>query len=113
MRGGVATRALFATAALVVFPAAPAGAASLPTGRPVAPAGRVTALQAFPTGVAAAPDGKTVLAIGGRVGEPYEISPWEYYFGGFRLRSQGKPEAELALLDEGLAQHPRHGAAAS
>ncbi|TMM11486.1 MAG: bifunctional YncE family protein/alkaline phosphatase family protein [Actinobacteria bacterium] len=67
MRGGVATRALFATAALVVFPAAPAGAASLPTGRPVAPAGRVTALQAFPTGVAAAPDGKTVLAIGGPV----------------------------------------------
>jgi hypothetical protein len=44
----------------------PAGAAPvLPTGRPVAPAGRVTALQSFPTGVAAAPDGKTVLAIAG------------------------------------------------
>jgi Phosphoesterase family len=53
------------TAGLPLASAAPA--AVLPTGRPVAPAGRVTPLQAFPTGVAAAPDGKTVLAIAGPV----------------------------------------------
>jgi hypothetical protein len=59
--------------------------------------------------VAEAP-GTTVLAIGARVGEPYEISPWEYYFGGYRLRAQGRPDAELELLDEGLDHHPGHAA---
>ena len=53
--------------------------------------------------------GTTVLAIGGRVGEAYEVSPWEYYFGGYRLRMLGRPEEELALLDEGLARFPEHG----
>jgi tetratricopeptide (TPR) repeat protein len=53
--------------------------------------------------------GTTVLAIGGRVGEPYEVSPWEYYFGGHRLRLQGQPGEELALLDEGLERYPEHG----
>ncbi|MEA2374720.1 MAG: hypothetical protein QOD53_1183, partial [Thermoleophilaceae bacterium] len=42
-----------------------AHAAVLPTGRPVAPAGRVTALQAFPTGAAVSPDGKSVLVVAG------------------------------------------------
>jgi tetratricopeptide (TPR) repeat protein len=51
----------------------------------------------------------TVLAIGGRVGEAYEVSPWEYYFGGYCLRMLGRPEEELALLDEGLARFPDHG----
>jgi mannose-6-phosphate isomerase-like protein (cupin superfamily) len=53
--------------------------------------------------------GTTVLAIGGRVGEPYVVSPWEYYFGGYRLRLQGQPSEELALLDEGLERYPEHG----
>src|SRR5207244_7764842 len=41
------------------------GAPVLPTGRPAAPAGRITALQAFPTGLAASPDGRFVLAVAG------------------------------------------------
>jgi tetratricopeptide (TPR) repeat protein len=54
--------------------------------------------------------GTTVLAIGGKVGEAYEVSPWEYYFGGTRLRLRGRPDEELALLEEGLAHYPEHGA---
>src|SRR5436305_8418659 len=61
-------RAVVATAAIAGFGASAARAAPvLPTGRPVAPAGRITPLQAYPTGVAARPDGKTVLAIAGPV----------------------------------------------
>jgi hypothetical protein len=52
--------------------------------------------------------GTTVLAIGGRVGAPYEVSAWEYYFGGYRLRLQGRPAEELRLLDEGLEWFPEH-----
>ncbi|MEA2388934.1 MAG: hypothetical protein QOG41_1707 [Thermoleophilaceae bacterium] len=37
----------------------------LPTGRPAAPVGRITALRSFPTGAAVSPDGSTVLAIAG------------------------------------------------
>jgi hypothetical protein len=50
--------------------------------------------------------GTTVLAIGGRVGEAYEVSPWEYYFRGFRARKQGRPQEEQALVDEGLEHYP-------
>ena len=43
---------------------------------------------------------------GGRVGEAYEVSPWEYYFGGYRARMQGRPEEERARVDEGVAHYP-------
>jgi len=59
-----------AAIALAAIHASAAGAAVLPTGRPVAPAGRISPLQAYPTGVAARPDGKTVLAIAGPVVQP-------------------------------------------
>jgi lactonase family protein with 7-bladed beta-propeller len=54
-------------AVLGAVPASAARAAVLPTGRPVAPAGRVTPLQSFPTGAAVSPDGKTVLTVAGPV----------------------------------------------
>src|SRR5437763_7105201 len=65
--GGVMSRGVVAAIALAAIHASAAGAAVLPTGRPVAPAGRISPLQAYPTGVAARPDGKTVLAIAGPV----------------------------------------------
>src|SRR5438874_1528996 len=64
---GRAARALFGCAALAGSFASAAHAAVLPTGRPVAPAGHVTALQSFPTGAAVNPNGQTVLAIAGPV----------------------------------------------
>src|SRR2546421_8747347 len=64
---GRVARALFGCAALAGSFASAAHAAVLPTGRPVAPAGHVTALQSFPTGAAVNPNGRTVLAIAGPV----------------------------------------------
>ena len=65
-RVGRLTGSLVACAAAAGSIAAGAHAAPLlPTGRPVDPAGRVTALQSFPTGAAVAPNGKTVLAVAG------------------------------------------------
>ena len=44
----------------------------------------------------------TVLAIGGRPGEPYTVSPWEYSF-----RGLAKPGSEgVAIIDEGIARFP-------
>src|SRR3989440_6840836 len=64
---GRVARALFGCAALAGSFASAAHAAVLPTGRPVAPAGHVPALQSFPTGAAVNPNGRTVLAIAGPV----------------------------------------------
>ena len=65
-RVGCLTGSLVACAAVAGAIAAGAYAVPLlPTGRPVDPAGRVTALQSFPTGAAVAPNGKTVLAVAG------------------------------------------------
>jgi hypothetical protein len=53
-------------------------------------------------GAIALEPGTTVLAIGGRPGEPYTVSPWEYSF-----RGLAKPGSEgVAIFDEGIARFP-------
>lgn len=54
----------------------------------------------------AAEPGSTVLAIGGRAGEPYEVSPWEYYFAAIPAAQAGDWERALEVVDEG---HSRYG----
>jgi tetratricopeptide (TPR) repeat protein len=54
----------------------------------------------------AAEPGSTVLAIGGRAGEPYEVSPWEYYFAAIPAAKAGDWERALEVVEEG---RPRYG----
>ena len=55
-------------------------------------------------GAVALEDGTTVLAIGGKPGEPYEPSLWEWSFATSPLRERKDYEGALALLREGLEQ---------
>ena len=48
----------------------------------------------------------TVLVVGGRVGEPFSISPWEWYFRADAALTRGDSAEALAIMDEGLATHP-------
>jgi len=52
--------------------------------------------------------GTTVLALGGKPGEPYSPSAWEWYFYAERYRAGGEHEAAIALLEDGLARFPDH-----
>ncbi|MEX2210915.1 MAG: hypothetical protein WD689_04045 [Gaiellaceae bacterium] len=54
----------------------------------------------------AAEDGMTVLALGGKPGEPFRVSEWEYRFRARRAHLAGDTERALALLDEGLGTIP-------
>jgi hypothetical protein len=47
-----------------------------------------------------------VLAIGGPVGEGYEVAPWEYWFRVRRARALGDLEQARAIVEEGLARYP-------
>jgi len=55
-------------------------------------------------GAVALEDGTTVLAIGGKPGEPYEPSGWEWSFSATPLRERGDYEGALAIVREGLDQ---------
>lgn len=55
--------------------------------------------------VAAEPN-TTVLAIGGAVGEPYRVSPWEYFFRAQPHAEAGDWERAAAVAAEGLEEHP-------
>jgi tetratricopeptide (TPR) repeat protein len=50
--------------------------------------------------------GTTVLAIGGRRGQPYSVSPWEYYFRAFAVLRRGDEDAARRLIEDGLAEYP-------
>jgi tetratricopeptide (TPR) repeat protein len=52
--------------------------------------------------------GTAVLAIGGRPGEPYTPSPWEWFFAAERYRESGDVESALALMHEALERFPDH-----
>ena len=57
-------------------------------------------------GARAVENGTTVLAVGGEVGKPFEVSPWEFAFAGApALREKRYDEAKRHLL-EGLEHHP-------
>jgi tetratricopeptide (TPR) repeat protein len=73
-----------------------------------APAGTLVFLPEPATrrGAVAAEDGTTVLAVGGRRGEAYELSPWEFAFAAEAHRPSGDWEAAVAVVSEGLEHHP-------
>jgi tetratricopeptide (TPR) repeat protein len=50
--------------------------------------------------------GTTVLAIGGRPGEPYAPSAWEWTFYAQRYRDAGDWEAAMASLEDGVEAYP-------
>jgi hypothetical protein len=52
-------------------------------------------------------DGTTALAVGGRAGEPYTVSPWEPRFAAKGLADAGDLEGAATLMDQVLAEHPR------
>jgi tetratricopeptide (TPR) repeat protein len=53
--------------------------------------------------------GTTVLAIGGRPGEAYAVSPWESYFLAFAELERGRLEAGRLELERELERYPENG----
>jgi hypothetical protein len=51
-------------------------------------------------------DGTSAIAIGGRAGEPYEVSPWETSTAAGALAAAGDPGAAADLMAEAPAGHP-------
>src|SRR4051812_34013732 len=77
-----------------------------------APAGTLVFLPDPPVrrGAVATEDGTTVLAVGGRRGEPYEVSPWEFADAAEAHRAAADWDAAAAGGDEGPplpGDHPR------
>jgi mannose-6-phosphate isomerase-like protein (cupin superfamily) len=75
-----------------------------------APAGTVVFLRdpSVRRHATAAERGTTVLAIGGKPGEAYTPSAWEWYFEAERFRDPLDPEAALRLMDEANQRFPDH-----
>jgi hypothetical protein len=73
-----------------------------------APAGTVVFLRdpSVRRYATAAEPGTTVLAIGGKPGEAYTPSAWEWYFEAERFRDPLDPEAALRLMDEANERFP-------
>lgn len=57
-------------------------------------------------GAVAAEHGTTVLAMGGPVGEGYEVAPWEYWFRVRAAHQEGQLDKAKALAEEALARWP-------
>jgi tetratricopeptide (TPR) repeat protein len=51
-------------------------------------------------------DGTTVLAIGGARGEPFRVSPWEFFFAATPAREAGRYDEAEALVRDGLELYP-------
>ena len=75
-----------------------------------APAGTVVFLRdpAIRRYARAVEPGTTVLAVGGKAGEAYSPSAWEWYFEAERFRDPLDPEAALRLMDEANERFPDH-----
>lgn len=75
-----------------------------------APAGTIVFLcdPAIRRYACAAEPGTTVLAVGGKPGEAYTPSAWEWYFEAERFRDPLDPEAALRLMDEANERFPDH-----
>ncbi len=50
--------------------------------------------------------GSTVIAVGGRPGEPFKESAWEYSFAARPYLDAGDYDRAVAVASEGLARHP-------
>ncbi len=57
-------------------------------------------------GAVAREDGTTVLALGGRRGEPFKVSGWESSFAAFALQRKGDAQGALAAMQDGLEHYP-------
>ena len=75
-----------------------------------APAGTVVFLRDPSTRrhARAVEPGTTVLAVGGKPGEAYTPSAWEWYFEAERFRNPFDPEAALSLMAEANERFPGH-----
>ena len=76
-----------------------------------APAGTVVFIRDpdVKRGAVAVEAGTSVLAIGGKAGEAYSPSAWEWYFYAERFRASEDWNGAIAFLEEGAAQYPDHG----
>jgi hypothetical protein len=75
-----------------------------------APAGTLVYLR-DPTvrrGAVAQEPGTTVLALGGKPGEPYSVSGWEFWFAASAKGKTGDYDAAIAEIDAGFVHHPEH-----
>jgi tetratricopeptide (TPR) repeat protein len=52
--------------------------------------------------------GTAVLAVGGKPGEPYSPSAWEWYFYAERFRPSEDWDGAIAFLEEGAEHYPDH-----
>jgi tetratricopeptide (TPR) repeat protein len=59
-------------------------------------------------GAVAVEAGTSVLAIGGKAGERYVASPWEWYFYAERFRPTEDWDGAVAYLEEGVERYPNH-----
>ncbi len=53
-------------------------------------------------------DGTVALAVGGRAGQPYEVSPWEASFAAKGLADAGDHDGAVELMTEALLDHPKN-----
>jgi tetratricopeptide (TPR) repeat protein len=53
-------------------------------------------------------DGTMALAVGGRAGQPYEVSPWEPSFAAKALADAGDHDGAVELMTKTLAEHPKN-----
>jgi tetratricopeptide (TPR) repeat protein len=53
-------------------------------------------------------DGTSAIAVGGRVGEPYEVSVWESSALATDLAVKGDPGAAAEVMAEAVQEHPGH-----
>jgi tetratricopeptide (TPR) repeat protein len=53
-------------------------------------------------------DGTMALAVGGRVGQPYVVSPWEPSFAAKALLDAGDTDGAVELMTKTLAAHPKN-----
>jgi tetratricopeptide (TPR) repeat protein len=55
-------------------------------------------------------EGTTVVAVGGKPGEAFEPSAWEWYFVAYPLSEAERHEEAIAVMVDGLAAKPDHPA---
>ena len=55
-------------------------------------------------------EGTTVLAVGGKPGEAFTPSAWEWYFEAYPLSRAGEHEQAIATMEQALAEKPDHPA---
>jgi tetratricopeptide (TPR) repeat protein len=78
-----------------------------------APAGTVVFIgdPSVVRGAVAEEEDTAVLAVGGFVGKPFEVSVWESSFAALPYTQEERWDEALEILEDGLREHPGHPAA--